>query len=405
MGKGNFFIGQPIFSQLLKLIPRNLVLSVVKEFSADRYCKRFSTYDHLVTMLYAIFNQCNSLREVTTGMLAWEERLSHLGVNHHPCRSTFSDANKRRPSAVFEAIYLKLLNRLHPFLSDSRPAKSNKDQLYIFDATTITLFQEVLQGSGIRGYDGRRKGGIKVHTLMRSDLDVPTMIRFSPAACTDSGFLKHVQLPPGATVVFDRGYNHYATFNQLSNQGVNWVTRLRARLVYEVLKHNPISEQQQAKGIIADAHILLGADTSRAPKVKARLIEYIDPQSGRSLEFLTNNLHMSASTIADLYRNRWQIEVLFKRLKQNYPLKYFLGDNPNAIEIQIWCALIADLLVKAVKNTVAQHWAFSNLTAMIRLHLMTYIHLPDFLKCPEKALRAILAKTRISPQNPTLFPT
>ncbi len=274
MSKGDFFIGQPIFSQLLKLIPRNMALSVGKAFEADRYCKRFTTYDHLVTMLYVIFNQCSSLREVTTGMLAWEGRLQHLGVRHHPCRCTLSDANKRRPSAIFEAIYLKLIGRLGPFLSDSRPGKSSNDRLYIFDATTITLFQEVLQGSGLRGYDGRRKGGIKVHTLMRSDLDVPTMIRFSPAACTDSGFLKQVQLPAGATVVFDRGYNHYATFNQLSAQRVNWVTRLRSRLVYEVLKENSVTEQQQAKGIVADALIVLGADTSRAKGQDRQEIEF-----------------------------------------------------------------------------------------------------------------------------------
>lgn len=405
MGKGNFFIGQPIFSQLLQLIPKNVVASISKEFNADRYCKRFNTYDHLVTILYAIFNQCTSLREVTTGMLAWEQRLHHLGVSCHPCRSTLSDANKRRQADVFEAIYLKLLGRLRSFLPDSQRRTRYGDRLYIFDSTTITLFEEILQGSGIRGIDGKRKGGIKVHTLMRSDLDVPVMIRFSAAANSDAGFLKELQLPPGAIVVFDRGYNNYTSLNRLTELSVNWVTRLRNRFVYEVVKNMPITEQQHQKGVISDQQIILGATTSRAPYVKARLVTYIDHQSGQQLEFLTNNLRMASTTIADLYRNRWQIEVLFKRLKQNFPLKYFLGDNQNAIQIQIWCALIADLLLKVIKQTAAKKWSFSNLASMVRLHLMTYIDLHQFLKYPEKALRALLKKTTNSIQTSLLFPT
>ncbi|MBI3236083.1 MAG: DUF4372 domain-containing protein [Bacteroidetes bacterium] len=188
MSKGNFFTGQPIFNQVLNLIPRHRVSTISREFQADRYYKSFKTYDHLVGMLYAIFNQCNSLREVTTGLLAWEHRIRHLGISSPPRRSTLSDANKNRDEAVFGKIYFELLRRYRDFLPDSR-SKSRKNNLYIFDSTTIALFQEILKGAGLSKADGRRKGGIKVHTLLHSRQDVPCLIRYSPSAENDSKFL------------------------------------------------------------------------------------------------------------------------------------------------------------------------------------------------------------------------
>ena len=181
-------------------------------------------------MLYSIFNNCNSLREVATGMLASEQRLSHIGFRYHPRRSTISDANARRHADVFEAIYYSLYNRYASFLSDSRK-NSRVSKLYIYDATTISLFHEVLRTSG-KNPSGKRKGGIKVHTLIRSDQDVPCMIRYSAAAANDSQFLKEIFLPKGSILVFDRGYCDYTTFNCFANNSITWVTRRRKQLTY-----------------------------------------------------------------------------------------------------------------------------------------------------------------------------
>ena len=268
-----------------------------------------------------------------------------------------------------------------------RSASCSLARLYIFDSTIITLFQEVLEGTGLPAANGKRKGGIKVHTLIRSDQDVPTMIRYSPATANDTGFLKDVQLSRGSIIVFDKGYNDYNTFNRFSSQAISWVTRLRNRTVYEVISNNPVSERQRQVGIISDQDVILGhTRKKRAIQVKARLIVYSDPASAKQLQFITNNFRMAPSTIAGLYRNRWQIELLFKRFKQNYPLKYFLGDSENAIQLQIWAALIADLLLKIVQRQCRVRYAFANLRAIIRLHLMTYIELFGFLQCPEKVL-------------------
>ena len=406
MNKSSFFTGQPIFGQLLNFIPRSLVSTVSRSLQADRYCKRFSSYDHLVTMLYAIYNGCHSLREVTTGMLAWEQRLNHLGVNHYPRRSTISDANNRRKAEFFEEIYRKLLSRYGNFLSDSRGAVKHQQKLYVFDSTTITLFQDVLRGTGIRSLNGKRKGGIKVHTLLKSDQDVPAMIRFSPSAQADSTFLREVKLPEGSIIVFDKGYNHYPTLNQFANDQVSWVTRLRQDAVYDFVENRPLGELQKGKGILKDQEVILGHHHDKnSTKVRARLICYKDPETKMKLEFLTNNFRMAPATIAALYRKRWQIEVLFKRLKQNYPLKYFLGDSENAIQIQIWCSLIADMILKVIKKGIAHRWSFSNLASMIRLHMMTYIDLRGFLKSPEKALYQKAKKTDSLNKNLVLFPT
>jgi hypothetical protein len=379
MNKSTFFSGQPIFTQLLQLIPKTAVISIAREQRADRYAKRFNTYEHLVTMLYSIFNHCNSLREVTTGMLATEQRLQHLGIRYHPRRSTLADANIRRSSDVFAQIYYSLFSRYANFLSDSRK-NSKASKLFIFDTTTISLFHEVLRTSG-QNPQGKRKGGIKVHSLIRSDQDVPMMIRFSAAAANDSQFLKEVYLPKGSLLVFDRGYHDFTAFNRFSDSGVTWITRRHRLFAFEVLEHLTLKNEE---GIVSDRIIKLGHRSS--VKVGARLIKYRSPESDEEYEFVTNNFKMKASTIATLYRKRWQIEVLFKRMKQNYPLRYFLGDSENAIKIQIWCSLIADLLLKIIKKAAASRWSFSNLAAMIRLHLMTYINLAAFLKSPEKAL-------------------
>lgn len=391
MNKSTFFTGQPIFAQLLRFIPREMIRRITAEHNADRYCKRFTTYEHLVTLLYATFNHCNSLREVTTGMLAAEQRLNHLGVRYHPRRSTISDANNRRQADVFGAIYYKLYQKYSGFLSDSRK-KSIASRLYIFDSTTISLFQEILRTSG-QNPVGKRKGGIKVHTLVRSDQDVPCMIRYSAAAANDSSFLKEVYLPKGSILVFDRGYADYIKLNNFSASGVTWVTRRRSRSAYDVLEEldNPYKE----KGVIADKRIRLGYRGSN--RVLGRIVQYQSPDSGEVYEFLTNNMKMSAMTIAELYRKRWQIELLFKRMKQNYPLKYFLGDSENAIKLQIWCALIADLILKIIKKGIAAKWSFANLAAMMRLHLMTYIDIRGFLRSPEKALQSKLSN--IHPPN------
>ena len=381
MGKDIFFTGQPIFNQLLQLLPKHLIRDSARAYHSDYYYKRFKTYEHLVTMLYATFHGCKSLREVITGMMACSTRLNHLGINYMPRKSTLAEANANRTEKMFEDLYHKLYTHFYP---DSRLLTKLEKRLFIFDSTTISLFSEVMKGSG-KVPLGKRKGGVKAHVLIKADEDVPRFVCITEAKENDNIFTPMLNLPKHSIVTFDRIYYGFKSLQKWSENQVTWVTRMHPFIAYQVVKAKKISALKKEQGIITDEIIIAGGK-KRKDKINARRIIYKDPASGKELIFFTNNTRMKAFTIASIYKMRWQIECLFKRLKQNYPLKYFLGDSPNAIKIQIWCALITDLLIKVVKDKVKRKWSFSNIAGMIRLHLMTYIHLIKFLQNPEKSL-------------------
>jgi hypothetical protein len=383
MSKSTFFTGQPVLNQLLNLIDRNLVNRLARSGQHDRYCRYFDTYTHLITMLYCVLNKCTSSREVVSGMQACSNKLQHTGIRKAPGRSTLCDANGRRSYQVFEQLYEQLYRRYRQFLPDSRQQFGSK--LFIADSSTITLFQQILKASSPGKLNGKRKGGIKVHTLMDASDDVAVQVSFTAASANDMNFLKEINLESGSFIVFDKGYVDYSEYQRMDNNGVFFITRQRKGASYVEIGLNPISEEDNKSGVMADRNIIIGTRTHRKQiKLKSRQITFFDKEKGRIFEFLTNNFSLSALQIADLYKKRWQIEILFKRIKQNFPLKYFLGDNENAIKIQIWCAFIADLLIKLVQVQLKRKWAFSNLRTIIRLHLMSYIHLFDFLNNPEK---------------------
>lgn len=387
MSKNANYIGQPIFSQLLNFIPKQKIARISEEHKSDHYIKRFKTYDHLVTMLYCSFHNCRSIREVTTGMMACHGKLQHLGLSNYPKRSTLSDANKRRDSTVFEDIYFAFHKMYKSSLSDSRPKGMLDKRLYIVDSTTISLFQEILRNAGQSPANGKRKGGIKAHVLINADEDVPCMVRMTNASASDTPFLQHIQLPKKSILVFDRGYKSYSEFERFANEGITWISRKIPLAKAETVNVRPVDKQQELSGVMKDEDIILGNTMNKKQKrIEARLITFYDVQADRIFEFTTNSKTMKPSTIAQLYQRRWQIETLFKRLKQNNQLKYFLGDNENAIRIQIWCSLIADLLIKIVQNKVKRNWSFANISSMIRIHLMSYTSLFSFLENPEKTI-------------------
>lgn len=390
MPKSNFFTGQPIFNQLLSLIPRSIVNQLARQHRSDRYCKKFRSYDHLVTMLYCTLHRCNSLREVTTGMQASASRLVHLGLTNTPRRSTLSDANERRAAVFFQDLYHKIYQRYYGSLPDSLKGKRMLDKLFIIDSTIITVFSSALQSTGCFNANGKKKGGIKAHLLLRAKDDLPCFVRLTHGKESDNKFASIAQLPKGSILVMDKGYRNFQKFITWTKNEISWVTRLHERSVYAVTEELPVSTEQQQQGVINDYRIQLGNPKTAYMNAlqNARLVIYFDKDSGRQFQFLTNNFSYSAATIAGIYKKRWQIELVFKRIKQNFQLHYFLGDNENAIRIQLWCTLIADLLIKVIKDKAdkKRKWSMSNLTSLVRLHMGTYIELLAFLENPDKAL-------------------
>jgi hypothetical protein len=389
MPKDNFFSGQPVFTQLLSLIPRHIISRQSQKFSANRYCKSFMSYDHLVTMLYQGFFQCLSLRELITGLQASQSRLLHLGLVNTPRRSTLSDANSRRSADFFAGVYHQLYEYFHGNLPDSRPLFK---KLFIIDSTTISLFSDIMKGAGMSKNDGKRKGGIKAHMMIDAEHNLPCFTLLTEAKHHDLVFLPKVQVPSGSIIVFDRAYTNYKQFEKWNAQGITWVTRQKNDANYQVLSERPVSPDSLKQGVVADQFLLLGRHSNRykIPLIKARRVIFKDPASQKQFAFITNEIQLDPEQIAALYKKRWQIELLFKRIKQRYPLRYFLGENVNAIQIQIWSMLICDLLVQIVLSQVnkagKRQWSYANLAAMVKHHLMTYIKLMPFLLEPEKAL-------------------
>ena len=410
MGKGTHFIGQPMFGQLISLIDKSRVLGFSREKGGERYVKHFDAWQHLVVMLYAVIKRFDSLREITDSMFPEARKLSHLGIGMMPRRSTLSDANARRPESVFEATYRDLYATYKGELSsDSRKRQVPKwlDCLQIIDSTTITLFSDLLfKGAGRHPKTGRKKGGIKVHANIHANEGVPSDIRFTSAATNDSFMLVPSNYAAGDILAIDWAYIDYAKFEELTKRGVTYVTKMKKSLVYTVesdrMYMSPTGlvecrEQQVAftkhvkdgEDIVHHARIVTCADIN---KTRARLVS-----------LLTNDMETDVEDIVAVYRKRWEIEMLFKQLKQNFPLRYFYGESANAIKIQIWVTLIANLLLMVIQKRIKRTWSFSGLATMFRIMLMYYVNCYTFFEEPEKDWLAILKTTDPSPPEPTLF--
>lgn len=403
MGKSTNFSGQPIFNQLLKFIDKSEVKKIAKKHEAERYIKKFTTYNHVVVMLFVAFEGYHSIREVIVGLLANAHKLSHLGLSYLVRRSTFSEANQRRSSSVFGDIYMNVYRNYASDLADSRLSDADLRRLYIMDSTTISLFKDILKGVGRNPKEGKKKGGIKAHTIIKASENVPCLIRYSEAARHDHMFLEEVlSLAPGTIITFDKGYVDYAQYEAFTQNSIGYVTRLKDNALYTARKEFDIPDDADS-GVLKDEEIILLYGSKKDQEHKARRIAYWDRENERLFEFITNNFELPAEKIALIYKKRWQIELLFKQLKQNFPLKYFLGDNENAIEIQIWTAMLANLLITLVRSKLKRSWAFSNMVSIIRQQLMNYINIYAFLENPEKSWREVINKNKLKYQN-SLFP-
>jgi hypothetical protein len=400
MGKNTHFFGQPVFSQLLSLVDKTILSQVRSKHHSDRYYKKFDTWQHLVTMLFCSFSGATSLRELSTGLLAWQNKLLHIGMPSSPKRSTISNGNSKRPSEVFKDIYMVLFEKYRHVLPDSRLKMEVIKKLFIVDSTVISLFKDILKVAGRPRKDGKSKGGIKAHVMIHAEELMPCMIRFTEGVRHDSTFLKHLNVAEGSYIVMDKGYTDYLQYAQWSDRGIYFITRMKDNARYESIEIDLPDDKDHE--IIKDESITLEYTVNgKKETLKLRRVALWDDTKSKVMVFLTNSFDQEAATIAGIYKYRWQIELLFKKLKQNFPLKYFLGDNQNAIEIQIWCSLISLLLMEVVRKTLKRNWAFSNMVALVRFHMVSYVHLINFLNDPEKELKESLKNQG----QITLFPT
>ena len=390
MGEDKKFVGQPVLSQILDIIPSSLIHRANRKHKSNRYYKRLPLRVHLISLLYGVFSYCNGLRELCEGMLACEGKLSHLGLDKAPARSTLSDANNNRNYQVFETIYEGLLKQYHSFISDSRLKGLSIRNLKIIDSSTIQLFSEILRGVGRNRLDGaRKKGGIKVHAMMDAFSGVTEFVRMTEAREHDRRFLYHLKLAANSWLVFDKAYTVYHQFAKWTTQKVWFVTRMKDNADFHVTKVLvDRTKRKNAKGVLKEQYITVAVKQNGTviERLKLRRITF-KTEEGKVYVFVTNNFTLPPSQVATIYKNRWMIELLFKQIKQNFPLRYFWGESPNAIKTQVYCVLIAQMLMVVLRKKAATKKSFANMITVIRLHLMSYVELLEFIKDTYKAWR------------------
>lgn len=398
MNKSTDFVGQPVFSQLLSLVDDGIIKQSIKEHNANKSYKRLFFRDHLVSMLYGVFTHCTSLREVQCGLEVCQGRLNHLNLDRVPARSTLSDGNKHRPSAVFGSVYQKLYTRYKHSISDSCLKKEVLSQLYILDSSTISLFKAILKPAGRKRKDGKSKGGMKVHTLLNADTNMPSFIKYTASAMHDQQFYKYIkELPDYSIITFDKAYINYQQFDAFTKRNIYYVTRQKENAAYTSIEELELPDG--APQIIKDERTEVSYKNGKEECTQQiRRVEFFSEKHKKVFVYNTNNFDLSALEIVAIYQNRWQIETFFKKLKQNFPLTYFYGDNINAIEIQIWCALIALLLLDVTHKAHNSKMAFSILATIIRLHIMTYVDLSAIIEAYKLKRKRYKKDTKPKPQ-------
>ena len=363
-----------IFSQLLQLFPRLEFYKMVKETKAERHARGFTCWGQFVAMLFCQLGRAHSLREITNGLRSCEGKLKHLGITA-PKRSTLAYANEHRPWELYQKVFFALLNQCRAQVAGKKKFRF-KNKLVSLDSTTIDLCLSIYDWAHFR----RTKGAVKLHLVLDHDGYLPSFAVITDGKVSDVKVAHLLKFAPGTIVVDDRGYNDYRLFGTWTSNGVYFVTRMKDNALYKVVETKVIP---QNRNILKDEIILLtGVKAEEKCPYPLRRVEVYDSEKEQTLVFLTNNLKLVASTISAIYKDRWQIELFFKALKQNLKIKTFVGTSANAVKIQIWTALITMLILRYLQLRSQFKWSLSNLVALLRMNLFTHRDLWAWLNKP-----------------------
>jgi Transposase DDE domain/Domain of unknown function (DUF4372) len=371
-----------IFSQILQLIPRPDFEASVKEHKAERHARGFSSWTQLIAMLFCQLGHAQSLREITGGLAASEGKLRHLGVQEPPKRSTLSYANAHRPWQLYEGVFYKVLATCQAEGQKHKRKFRFKHKLLSLDSTVIPLCLSVFDWAQYK----RTKGAVKLHMVLDHDGYLPSFAVITEGKTADITAARQMSFAAGTMLVFDRGYPDYDWWLDLTRHKVDFVTRLKDNAEYGVVEKR---ETPEGSNILRDEVILLCSQQELGPVALLRRIEVWIEEKQETMVFVTNNMKLAPSTIAAIYKERWQIELFFKALKQGLKIKTFVGTTENAVQTQIWTALIAILLVKYLRLKSTFGWSLSNLVALLRQQLFVYRDLWKWLNDPFQAPPAL----------------
>ena len=381
-----------LFSQILQTINRNIFTKVVEKYSTDKHNKGINSWTHLVTMLFSQFGKCQSIRETTNGLLSILGNLQHLGIQRKsPSKSSLSYINASRDWRMFrEFFYLLYEDFQRRGYFQRKKFKGIKKKIFMLDSTIISVCIKIFDWAKYK----KEKGAIKLHTLLDYDGCMPNYLYMTEGKRADVKHANYMLLPAGSVIVADRGYIDFKMLYRWRKEKITFVMRLKDAIKYEQVKELPLAEGKE-EHIVKDEKIrLTGSETEELyPESLRRVVVYSETEKA-DVEIITNNFSWTASTIAELYKQRWSIEIFFKELKQHLKIKSFLGTTENAMWIQIWTALITLLLLKYLKEISKYGWSLSNLIAFLRMNLFVKILLSEWLDNPFKPPEDLAMKNR-----------
>jgi DDE family transposase/uncharacterized protein DUF4372 len=378
-----------IFSQILQLFPRLEFEEAVQQHKAERHARGFSSWGQFIAMLFCQLGHAQSLREICGGLAASEGKLRHLGLPEAPSRSTLAYANEHRPWQLYQTIFQQLLSKCQSLAAGKKKFRF-KNRMLSLDATVIDLCAAVFDWAKFR----KTKGAVKLHLLLDHAGYLPVYAVLTEGKQHEIRVARRMQFEAGTVLVFDRGYTDYSWFADLTEQGVWFVTRMKEHADYGVVEERALPAR--LGGVRRDEVIFLfKLEQEGRSGCFLRRIEFWDEEHQRLLVFLTNHLTLAASTIAAVYKDRWQVELLFKALKQSLRIKTFVGTTANALKTQIWTALIALLVLKYLRMKATFGWSLSNLVALLRQQLFVYRDLWVWLNDPFQAPAALAESTQL----------
>ncbi|HEY6072805.1 MAG TPA: IS4 family transposase [Anaerolineales bacterium] len=370
-----------IFAQLLQLFPRQQFQRAVQQHRAERHARGFTCWGQFVAMMFCQLASARSLREICQGLAASEGKLRHLGVPTAPARSTLAYANEHRPWELYQTVFGELLSRCQAVAAGRKKFRF-KNRLLSMDSTSIDLCASIYDWAKYK----RTKGAAKVHLVLDNEGYLPVFACITDGKTHDVTAGRQMRLEAGTIVVMDKGYVDYAWWQQMTEAGVFFVTRLKQDLKSTILQENPVPENSNVRG---DHWVEIQSTQRRRYRQVLRVVTIWDEAKEEEMAFLTNHFDFGPTTIARIYKERWQIELFFKALKQLLRVKTFVGTSANALKTQIWTALIAMLLVKYLQLKACFGWSLSNLVALLRQQLFVYRDLYLWLDHPLQAPPAL----------------
>jgi plasmid maintenance system killer protein len=359
-----------IFGQMIHFILRLDFKSIVNQYNGDHRIRKFSCWDQFIFLLFGQFSKRESLRETVLSINSIQSKLYHLGCKSVR-RSTFSDANNKRPYQIYQDLFYRLLSQTQKIAPKHKIKLKRK--LYILDATTIDLCLTLFPWARFR----KTKSAVRLHTLMQADGSLPIFLNITDGKVHESQAAKSMPIPKGSYLAIDRGYHDFEQYNIYINNNIRFVTRMKTNAKYQVVKSYQINSNSP---VLSDEIIeFVGYCTHKKCPHPLRKIHYFDKEQNKEIIFLTNDLETKAQTIAEIYKARWDIELFFKTIKQNLKIKRFFGTTRNAVLTQIWIAMIAYLMVSFFKFLYKTKLSIQQLFRVIQINIFERKSLKDLI--------------------------